>query len=245
MTTTICFDFGNTRLKAAIFTDGEFKEELFFENDNEAAVNAALEKYKPQRSILSSVIDHNPALETLLAEKTIFHKLSAATKINFSTASVGKPETIGADRLALCAAAVHFYPEKNNLIIGLGSCITYNFINQYHQFLGGGISPGMDMRFKSMHDYTAKLPLITASWNFPLIGYDTKTNMLSGVINGMISEIDGIIEKYEAKYGNFNVVLTGGNSGYFASQLKNKIFADHNFLFKGLYALSELNNCPT
>jgi len=245
MTTTICFDFGNTRLKAAIFTDGEFKEEIFFENDNEAAINAALEKYKPQRSILSSVIDHNPALETLLAEKTIFHKLSAATKINFSTASVGKPETIGADRLALCAAAVHFYPEKNNLIIGLGSCITYNFINQYHQFLGGGISPGMDMRFKSMHDYTAKLPLITASWNFPLIGYDTKTNMLSGVINGMISEIDGIIEKYEAKYGNFNVVLTGGNSGYFASQLKNKIFADHNFLFKGLYALSELNNCPT
>jgi len=245
MTTTICFDFGNTRLKAAIFTDGEFKEEIFFENDNEAAINAALEKYKPQRSILSSVIDHNPALETLLAEKTIFHKLSAATKINFSTASVGKPETIGADRLALCAAAVHFYPGKNNLIIGLGSCITYNFINQYHQFLGGGISPGMDMRFKSMHDYTAKLPLITASWNFPLIGYDTKTNMLSGVINGMISEIDGIIEKYEAKYGNFNVVLTGGNSGYFASQLKNKIFADHNFLFKGLYALSELNNCPT
>jgi type III pantothenate kinase len=245
MTTTICFDFGNTRLKAAIFTDGEFKEDIFFESDNEAAINAALEKYKPQRSILSSVIDHSPALETLLAEKTIFHKLSAATKINFSTASVGKPETIGADRLALCAAAVHFYPQKNNLIIGLGSCITYNFINQYHQFLGGGISPGMDMRFKSMHDYTAKLPLITASWNFPLIGYDTKTNMLSGVINGMISEIDGIIEKYEAKYGNFNVVLTGGNSGYFASQLKNKIFADHNFLFKGLYALSELNNCPT
>ena len=136
-----------------------------------------------------------------------------------------------------------FYPEKNNLVIGLGSCITYNFINQYHQFLGGGISPGMDMRFRSMHDYTAKLPLITASWNFPLIGYDTKTNMLSGVINGMTSEIDGIIEKYDAKYGNFNVVLTGGNSAYFASQLKKKIFADHNFLFKGLYALSELNNC--
>ncbi|MCP9750137.1 type III pantothenate kinase [Ferruginibacter sp. HRS2-29] len=245
MTTTICFDFGNTRLKAAIFADGEFTEEIFFENDSEAEINAALEKFQPQRSILSSVIDHNPALETLLAEKTAFHKLSAATRINFSTAAVGKPETIGADRLALCAAAVHFYPGKNNLVIGLGSCITYNFINQYHQFLGGGISPGMDMRFRSMHDYTAKLPLITASWNFPLIGYDTRTNMLSGVINGMTSEIDGIIEKYDAKYGNFNVVLTGGNSAYFASQLKKKIFADHNFLFKGLYALSELNNCPT
>jgi len=243
MATTVCFDFGNTRFKAAIFLEGEFAEELFLEGDALEDIKALLKKYHPQRSILSSVVDHNPAIEELLAQKTIFHKLSAATKINFSTAAVGKPETIGADRLALCAAAVHFYPGKNNLVIGLGSCITYNFINQYHRFLGGGISPGMDMRFRSMHDYTAKLPLITASWNFPLVGYDTKTNILSGVINGMTSEIDGIIEKYDAKYGNFNVVLTGGNSAYFASQLKKEIFADHNFLFKGLYALSELNNC--
>jgi type III pantothenate kinase len=124
----------------------------------------------------------------------------------------------------------------------LGSCITYNFINQYQQFLGGAISPGLDMRFKSMHDYTAKLPLVSADWNFPLIGYDTKTNLQSGVIVGIINEIEGFIEKYGEKYGNFNVVLTGGNSTYFASQLKYKIFADQHFLFKGLYALSEINN---
>ncbi|MEP6712881.1 MAG: type III pantothenate kinase [Ferruginibacter sp.] len=241
--TTLCFDFGNTRLKAAIFKDAVFREEFYLPDDKTATLESLLEKYKPQKTILSSVINHNGAIEKLLAEKSIFHKLSAATKINFTT-PVGKPETIGADRLALVAAAVYYYPKKNNLIIGLGSCITYNFVNQYHQFLGGGISPGMDMRFKSMHDYTAKLPLVQADWNFPLIGYDTKTNMQSGVINGMSCELDGMIEKYADKYGNFNVVLTGGNSGYFASQLKNKIFADYNFLFKGLYALSELNNCP-
>jgi type III pantothenate kinase len=86
---------------------------------------------------------------------------------------------------------------------------------------------------------------VTADWNFPLIGYDTKTNLQSGVIVGIVNEIEGFIEKYDAKYGNFNVVLTGGNSTYFASQLKYKIFADHNFLFKGLYALSETNNCHT
>jgi type III pantothenate kinase len=152
---------------------------------------------------------------------------------------------VGADRLALMAAAVHYFPGKNNLVIGLGSCITYNFINQYHQFLGGSISPGMDMRFKSMNDFTAKLPLVAADWNFPLIGYDTKTNLQSGVIVGIINEIEGFIEKYDQKFGNFNVVLTGGNSAYFASQLKYRIFADHNFLFKGLYALSETNNCRT
>ena len=77
---------------------------------------------------------------------------------------------------------------------------------------------------------------------FPLIGYDTKTNMQSGVIAGIAYEMDGFITAYAEKYGNFNVVLTGGDTLYFARRLKNKIFADSNFLFKGLYALSETNN---
>jgi type III pantothenate kinase len=239
--TTICFDFGNTRLKAAIFIGNSISETIYLENDSAEVVEKIVEKYHPQKTILSSVIKHNEAIENVLAAKTSFHKLSVATKINFTT-PVGKPETIGADRLALCAAAVHFYPAKNNLIIGLGSCITYNFINQQHAFLGGGISPGMNMRFKSMHDYTALLPLEAETWNFPLIGYDTKTNLQSGVLMGMAAEIEGIVQRYEAKFDNFNVVLTGGNASYFAGQLKSRIFADHNFLFKGLYALSELNN---
>ncbi len=241
---TICFDFGNTRMKAAVFNKDKLTETVYLADDKEETMLQLLKEYQPQKSILSSVINHNSAIETLLAAQTQFHKLSNLTKINF-TIPVTKPETVGADRLALMAAAVHFFPDNNNLIIGLGSCITYNFINQYHQFLGGSISPGMDMRFKSMNDFTAKLPLVTADWNFPLIGYDTKTNLQSGVIVGIISEIEGFIEKYEQKYGNFNVVLTGGNSRYFASQLKYRIFADHNFLFKGLYALSETNNCHT
>lgn len=240
--TTLCFDFGNTRLKVAVFKDNKMQEAIVLKDDSEATLHELLAIRKPEHSILSSVIKHNPLTENILASQSTFHKLSASTKINFTT-PVGKPETIGADRLALVAAAVHFYPKKNNLIIGLGSCITYNFVNQYHQFLGGGISPGMDMRFKAMHDFTALLPLEKETWNIPLIGYDTRTNLQSGVLNGMAAEIEGIIHKYEQKYSNFNVVLTGGNSSYFAGQLKTRIFADHNFLFKGLYALSQLNNC--
>ena len=238
---TLCLDFGNTRLKAAIFTQDNFTTDMVIEGDPLAFIESLIAQYKPGKSILSSVINHDVAIETLLASKTKFHKLTYATKLNFSS-PVGKPETIGADRLALVAAAVHFYPGKNNLVIGLGSCITYNFVNHLAHFLGGSISPGMDMRFRSMHEYTAKLPLVQAEWNIPLIGYDTKTNLQSGVIMGMTNEIEGFIGKYNERYGNFNVVLTGGNSAYFASQLKNKIFADSNFLFKGLYALSELNN---
>lgn len=239
--TTLCFDFGNSRLKCGVFNNDTFKEEVVLQNDAVATIEKLLEIYKPQKTILSSVIDHNPAIEKFLSTNTQFHKLSHLTKINFTT-PVGKPETIGADRLALVAAAVHFYPGKNNLVIGLGSCITYNFINQYHQFLGGAISPGTQMRFKSMHEHTAKLPLIEKDWNFPVIAYDTKTNLQSGVLAGISFEIDGFIDFYASRYGNFNVVLTGGDAGYFAQRLKNKIFADLNFLYKGLYALSETNN---
>ena len=241
MTITICFDFGNTRLKAAIFENEKFAEEIVLPNDDESTIEKVLVSYKPQKTILSSVIEHNAAIEALLASQTSFHKLSHNTKANFTT-PVGKPETIGADRLALSAAAVYYYPGQNNLVISLGSCITYNFINQYSQFIGGSISPGMEMRFKAMEIFTAKLPSVKKDWNFPLIGYDTKTNMQSGVIAGITYEMDGFIDAYATKYRNFNVVLTGGDSAYFARQLKSKIFADPYFLFKGLYALSETNN---
>jgi type III pantothenate kinase len=238
---TLCFDFGNTRQKVAVFRDDQFEEEITLPNGEMFTVERAMYVHQPQKTILASVINHNPAIENLLASQSKFHKLSHHTKINFTT-PVGKPETIGADRLALAAAAVHFHPGKNNLVIGLGSCITYNFINQYSEFLGGSISPGMHMRFKAMEVFTAKLPEVHAEWNFPIIGYDTKTNMQSGVIAGIAYEMDGFIDEYAKKYGNFNVVLTGGDSAYFARRLKNKIFADSNFLFKGLYALSETNN---
>jgi type III pantothenate kinase len=241
MIKTLCLDFGNTRLKAAIFEDNAFKEEIILADDSNSSIEHLLEVYQPHKSILSSVINHNIGIEDILAANTIYHKLSHLTKLNFTT-PVGKPASIGADRLALVAAAVHYFPGKNNLVIGLGSCITYNFINQYHEFLGGGISPGMEMRFRAMHEHTALLPLVQKDWNFPVIGYDTKTNLQSGVIAGMAHEIAGFIEFYAKNYRNFNVVLTGGDGAYFARQLKNKIFADFNFLFKGLYALSETNN---
>jgi type III pantothenate kinase len=238
---TLCLDFGNTRRKYALFDGNKQLTVATLEDDSTAAMEKVLNEWQPQKSILSSVINHNEALEPLLAGKTQFHKLSHLTKLPFTT-PVGKPETIGADRLALCAAAVEFFPKKNNLVIALGTCITYNFITKFHEFTGGGISPGMDMRFKSLNTFTALLPVIKEDWNFPLIGYDTKTNILSGVILGMAKEIDGFIDAYSARYGNFNATLTGGNCTYFVPHLKNQIFADPDLLFKGLYAISECNN---
>ena len=241
MAITLCFDFGNTRLKCAVFQGGELIEMLVLEDGEPATIQALVDNYKPTKSLLSSVVKHHPEVEAILAGSTKFHHLSHHSKLPITT-PVGKPETIGADRLGLVVAAVHLFPNKNNLVVGLGSAITYNFINKYHEFLGGGISPGMEMRFKSLHQYTALLPLVEKDWNFPLVGYDTRTNILSGVILGMAKEIDGTIDAYKERYGNFNVLLTGGDAPYFVYHLKNKIFADPNLIYKGLYAISEINN---
>ena len=241
MQTTLCFDFGNTRLKCAVFENADFKELLLLNSDDLAAIRQLIDQYKPDTSILSSVVNHDPEIEHILKSSTKFHKLDYQSKLPFTT-PVGKPETIGADRLALVAAAVHLFPGSHNLVIGLGSCITFNFVNKFHEFLGGSISPGLEMRLKAMNQFTAKLPLVKPDWNFPLVGYDTRTNLLSGVILGMSKEIDGIIDEYAARYSNFNALLTGGDMGFFAPHLKKKIFADPHLIYKGLYAISRTNN---
>ena len=241
MTKTICFDFGNARLKAAIFYDEVLKEIVYMQDDLPGTIESLLKTFEPERSILSSVINHNADSVALLLKRTQFHQLNHLSRLPFTT-PVSKPQTIGADRLALAAAAVHYFPGKNNLVIGLGSCITYNFINKFHEFLGGSISPGLEMRLKSVHQFTARLPLVKATWNVPLIGYDTNTNISSGIVLGTAKEIDGIVDEYSERFSNFNVLLTGGDIVHLGSHLKKKIFADPELIFKGLYAISKANN---
>jgi type III pantothenate kinase len=237
---TICLDFGNTRLKLALFENDTLKEIIVLGENAVEHIKGILDQHSPRRSILSSVINHDQRIEEVLQQATVFHRLTHLSKLPFSI-PVGKPETMGTDRIAIAAASVFLFPRKNNLAIGLGTCITYNFINQQGEFMGGSISPGMEMRFQAMHQFTAKLPLAKAHWNVPLIGYDTATNLQSGVVLGMAKEIDGIINAYGEKFGNFNALLTGGDTHLFGPHLKNKIFADPHLIFKGLYAISQYN----
>ena len=240
MSTTLCLDFGNTRLKWAYFSEGKMLHNGLFRENGMEDLRECITNYKPDRSILSSVVNHPVSIEELLKSKTRFHKLDHHTRIPVTT-PVGKPETIGADRLALVVAAAHYFADKNNLVIGLGSAVTYNYINRFHQFIGGSISPGMEMRFKALEKFTEKLPLVGPHWNFPLLGYDTKTNIQSGVIFGMAKEIDGVIEAYEERYENLNVLMTGGDAHYFIPFLKKTITLDLDLIFKGLFIISEYN----
>lgn len=238
---TLCFDFGNTRLKCAVFEGQQLLRLQILEDDAPETILALIREYSPAKSILSSVVNHNKEIEELLAAHTKFHLLSYDSKLPV-VSPVGKPETIGADRLALVSGAVHLYPNRHNLIIGLGSCITFNFVNKFHEFLGGSISPGLEMRFRAMHEFTAKLPMVKPDWNFPLVGYDTRTNMLSGVILGMSKEIDGMIDAYQEKYDRLNIILTGGDQDFFLPHLANDIIPDPYLLYKGLYAICEHNS---
>lgn len=241
MQTTICFDFGNTRLKYGVFREEVLLLTGTLEKGILEEVKDLLKEFEPKHTLLSSVVKHDKSIEKFLEEHSRFLLLDAAVRLPF-TVPVGKPQTVGADRLAIAAYVTEYFPAENNLVIALGSCITYNFINKYHWFLGGSISPGMQMRFKSMHDLTAQLPMVEANWEFPLIGYDTRTNLLSGVMQGMVEEIEGIIEKYEEKFVKFNVLLTGGDTANFAQHIKYKIFADPSLILKGLYAISKYNH---
>lgn len=245
MSACFCIDIGNTRLKYSIFRDGGCKDETVLEATAwQALMEGAarfFEKEGPAaRAILCSVVNHPPELEAFLAGFPGFIRLSAQTRLPFSI-EYDTPETLGADRLALVAGAVAGFPGENCLVIGMGTCITYNFINSAKQFLGGSISPGLWMRFKAMHQFTGKLPLAEPAPVFPLIGFSTKQSLLSGVMQGTLCEVLGIIELYNNRYANFNVILTGGDASYFAPHLKNKIFADPLFIYKGLNAISEYN----
>jgi len=234
---TLCFDFGNSRLKCALMKGADVQEERFLEG-TPFEIEALLQEFKPDCTILSSVIHHDPGVEDALAAYGQFLKIGPDTKFPISVPS-GQAKTVGADRWAMLMAARDKYPGQHNLIIGLGSCITFNFLDKFDKFLGGSISPGLQMRLKSLKDYTAGLPLVQPDWNFPLVGYDTRTNILSGVILGMAAEIDGIIDLYKAKYSKFNILITGGDISFFVPHLKNTIIADPYLIYKGLYLISQ------
>lgn len=235
MAINLCLDFGNTSCKAMVFNDFVLVDKFgFSEEKAKQAVEDILTTYKPDAAILSSVIDHDSAIEELLnshCKKVVI--LDRDTNLPIVNA-YGSPETLGMDRLALAVAAQHYFPGKNALVISMGSAITYNYVTDRKFFRGGAISPGLDMRFKAMNTFTDKLPLVNENGNAPALGYDTESSIRSGVVHGIIGELDHFIELFRTYSDNFVVILTGGNAGFFENKLKNQIFADSQFLLKGL-----------
>jgi type III pantothenate kinase len=152
------------------------------------------------------------------------------------------PDTLGTDRIAAVVAAHNLYPDKNILVVETGTCITYDFIDAEGIYRGGSISPGLGLRFSALHNFTDKLPLIEPVKDAILIGKSTESSIQSGVINGLIAEVQGIISMYENNYEDLTIILSGGNLDYFDKILKNNIFAVPNIVLTGLNIILDFND---
>ena len=151
------------------------------------------------------------------------------------------PRTLGNDRLAAVVGANFLYPNQNNLIADIGTCVTYDFIDENSVYHGGGIAPGLEMRLKSLPHFTAKLPLIEKSKHFNLIGQSTEESILSGTIGGFKREVESTIEAYKSRYPSLITIISGGDANQFDYLLKNSIFAAPDFLLTGLNHILEYN----
>ena len=227
----LSIDIGNTNTKFGLFENRELKE--VFTGREE--IEMILQRYKVKRAIISRT-GSDEVIEYRLKEKkvkTVFlnSDLQLPVKILYKT-----PQTLGADRLAGSVAAQGQFPHENILKLDFGTCITYDVVNAQSEYLGGAIAPGMLMRFKALHNYTAKLPLVDPMQfnQFELTGTDTPTSILSGVINGIKYEVEGIINEYRQRLGSLKVVATGGDAGLFAALIKSEIFARPYLVLEGL-----------
>tara|TARA_B110000483_G_scaffold240643_1_gene321704 strand:+ start:137 stop:859 length:723 start_codon:yes stop_codon:yes gene_type:complete len=235
----LTLDIGNTQSKLAVFNNSLVVVKTFDSEFIIDEIDGFLLLYPSIKNlIVCSVTDI-----TLNLEKYNFnnvHFVSSSSNIPFENLYLSK-DSLGNDRIALVSSASISYPGKNVLIIDAGSCITYDFINDKNQYLGGAISPGLNMRYKSLNEFTSKLPLVSFESSDKLIANQTIDSINVGVANGVVFEIEGFVRQYLSEYDNLTVILTGGNSDFLSNQLKISIFANQNFLLEGLNNLIKLN----
>jgi len=227
-------DLGNTNYKAAFFKDRKIIQLEVMSRNDFIAFSHFIREGKFESAILSSVViipeEILKAINYSASKVIILNEKIKSPLINHYES----PETLGPDRLALAVAGKSKYPKYPVLVIDAGSCITYDFITPDDHYLGGAISPGIDMRFKSLNEYTGKLPLIEKQNIEFIIGKTTSESILSGVINAVIFEIEGFIKSYLNSYNDLKIVLSGGDSIFLANKLKNCNFAEPNLLLYGL-----------
>lgn len=238
----LVIDQGNTRTKAGIFKGNKLIADLQFEQLEKKDITEFLDKHHGIRfSILSSVIDTNNLLKELLIERAeYFLELGPHTPLPV-TNCYKSPETLGKDRIAAVAGANNIYPGENVLVIDVGTAITFDLINNKGEYLGGNISPGVNIRFKALNDYTTKLPLLSVRDNYDLIAIDTESAIISGVMNGVLFEIQSYIEELKKKYNSLKIILTGGDSFLFDKKLKSTIFVNSNLVLSGLNYILNYN----
>jgi type III pantothenate kinase len=239
----LAIDIGNTRIKTAVFEENTLLTIVIFEKKELSnQINLILKKFplikfffiaNVGRVLINDFSEFENKVEVYFITKDSkfpFHNL-------YST-----PSTLGIDRMVLASGAVIQYPNQNRLVIDAGTCITYDFIDENNNYYGGAISPGIRLRYESLHNYTAKLPLLLKSNPKKIVGESTNESIHSGIINGIAYEIEGFIKSLEVQNANFIIILTGGDAEFLAIRLKNTIFANPNFLLESMNQTFQYNN---
>lgn len=232
---------GNTSTKVAIYAEGNLKASFVYKTFDKSKLKPLFDVYSLDKGIYSTVADVDEDLIAYLKEcLSCFIYFDNDVRLPI-TIKYKTPHTLGKDRIAAVVGAYYLQPNRNILIIDAGTCITYELLEASGSYLGGNISPGMTTRFKALNDYTKKLPLVNEREEVPCWGTCTEDAIRAGVVNGIVFEMDGYIDKAKELYSDVLFFLTGGHSFYFESRLKNSIFADINLVLTGLNRILEYN----
>lgn len=238
----ITIDIGNTRTKIGVFKGSNLVEKVVLEGFDPKKVFEVATNQAGQNIIFSSVatvIDEEVLLKFRNQFSTVV-QLSADTSLPIKN-FYATPATLGKDRLAAVVGAYALYGDQPCLVIDAGTCITYDILGPGGQFLGGNITPGVELRLKAMHHFTKRLPIpsgrtVESNW-----GKSTNEALINGAIMGTILEMQGFIDRAEEEYGSINTILTGGDANIFGKKLKNRIFANSNLVLVGLNKILNYN----
>ncbi len=219
----LCIDQGNSRTKVALMTDeGKMIKDLIYKQFSSTDVERLFDLYDITDSIISSVVNVEAAIVNTLSRRSqhfvLFDHMTPVPIVN----KYGSPETLGQDRLAAAVGAKSLCPNENLLIIDAGSAITYDFVSEQGEYLGGNIAPGLKMRFTILQRMTKKLPMVEAGENelIPLFGTNTRDAIAAGVIRGMGYEVKGYMRTLREKMSHFQTFLTGGNAPYVLNNVR-------------------------
>lgn len=220
----LAIDIGNTASKYGIFMGSDLISAGVVLKDDFSSFDAALSTNDIHRVIYSAVAEVSTEFQKRIHDFPSVVALTVHTKLPIRNDYL-TPDTLGKDRLANACAAASLFPNAEVLVIDAGTCLKFDFVSSDGSYKGGGISPGLRMRFKALSDQTAHLPLLMPQSHPELIGRNTVESIQSGVVNGMMGEINEIIRQYFDLYPRLEVILTGGDADFFLNQFKSRIFA--------------------
>lgn len=235
-----CIDIGNSRIKTAAFLpNGEILEQQHFASNAWEEISSHLTNLQAKNIIYSSVANEPPSswISQQLGQKRRIWALDGLGKLPFRS-QYETMDTLGKDRVAALAGAMLLYPAMNCLIVDAGTCVTMDILSADGVFVGGNISPGLQMRLRAMHDYTARLPLVkTQNLGTSLLGKSTESALRQGGQGGLAYEIEGLYRRLVAEYPNLNVILTGGDATKISSHLMVAHTVQPSLVLQGLFKI--------